>query len=461
LGNRSLWYDEAWSASLALLGVGKSLASTFNGRFYPPLHQVFLTFWVPLFGSSEISLRLLSALFGALSIPLVYLLGKGLHGRYTGLVAALLLGLSAFNIEFSREARGYSLFVFLATGSFLFFHRLLTRPHNGGRTRWTDLVPYLACTVLLPYCHLYGFLVVLAECLAFAIWRNRAFSLRAWGRSLAFMLLVWIPLAPPLFLQARIVGEGFWIVRREFWSALGSTLAYFGNGSGTLAGFLAALGLLGLLSLPVSEALLLLLWLGCLTAVPILVSLFATPIYFEKYAVAASPGLYLAAAAGVVAFPRRRTRYVLLVALLALVLISLGRYRPLSPNEDWRAAAAYVKGNIQSEDLVLLYEAYPFDDLSRPFQYYWREPALLAQVHRVREAVSPAFARPTNPASPPPEVYSEAIGTLPRKGTAWLVLTHLSASADTSAIIRPLSATHRLVSSREFPSIRVLELEPH
>lgn len=56
-----------------------------------------------LLGPSTASLRLLSAVIGAITIPTLFIIGQRLFGRTTALVAAILLAGSHFHIHFSRS----------------------------------------------------------------------------------------------------------------------------------------------------------------------------------------------------------------------------------------------------------------------------------------------------------------------------------------------------------------------
>lgn len=457
LGDRSFWYDEAWGAALVIRGLGEGLSAALNGRFYPPLHQVLLTLWMVLLGYSETSARLLSVVPGLLSIPLIFLLGREIHSQRAGLVAAMLLAFSAFNIEFSREARGYSLFAFLTLGSFLFFLRLLrSRPDGSGQATKGDLIPYLAFSVLLPYSHLYGFFVVATQNVAFLLLRKRDFPLKSWLFCQLGLILAWSPLALPLAQQARVVTGGFWIEKRNLLSAVSSTLYLFGNNSALLTVILVTFAALGLLGLRSATTLTLFLWFAFLTVVPAGISLFATPIYLEKYALPASSAFYLLAALGLTSLPYRRIRVVLAGVLLVLTVSSLKAYQGFSPHEDWRGVATALTREATARDVILAYEAYPFDDLSRPFQYYLRGSPLLRQIHRVRESTSGRIYRPPDNISPVPETFSQALRSLPTGATVWLVLTHLPTSGTPAALTPALPPAHTLLSSREFPGIELL-----
>jgi 4-amino-4-deoxy-L-arabinose transferase-like glycosyltransferase len=62
--------------------------------------------------NEELSYRLPSALFGTLTVPLLFLLTRPLLGTATALVAAVMLSFSEWHIITSREARMYSPFLF-------------------------------------------------------------------------------------------------------------------------------------------------------------------------------------------------------------------------------------------------------------------------------------------------------------------------------------------------------------
>lgn len=72
-------------------------------------HPTMFYFWQALsmafFGRNEVGLRMLSALAGTLSIPLLYLLMRYGYGRMAGMVSAFLLAVSHLHIHYSRLAQ--------------------------------------------------------------------------------------------------------------------------------------------------------------------------------------------------------------------------------------------------------------------------------------------------------------------------------------------------------------------
>jgi 4-amino-4-deoxy-L-arabinose transferase-like glycosyltransferase len=114
LGEKSLWYDEVITLEDALLPYS----------FWKKSHMLYflmVRFFLH-FGHSEFWLRLASALFGILGIPMIYLVGREIFDdKRVGLLSALVIALSLHHLRFSQEARYYpALFFFSALALYLF-----------------------------------------------------------------------------------------------------------------------------------------------------------------------------------------------------------------------------------------------------------------------------------------------------------------------------------------------------
>jgi mannosyltransferase len=123
LGVQSLWSDEAFTWTIASKPFGAAMAQVAGTESTPPLYYALAWVWEHLFGSSEVALRSLPALFGVAAVGVVYAIGAELAGRRVGLAAALLAATSPLLVWYSQEARAYSLLVLLAALSFLFLVR--------------------------------------------------------------------------------------------------------------------------------------------------------------------------------------------------------------------------------------------------------------------------------------------------------------------------------------------------
>ena len=129
LGSKGLWLDEAFSVWLGEQTIPRLLEWILKVDQHPPLYYSLLNIWIHLTGnSSPDNVRLLSAIFGTLTIPVIYLIGKRLSGDTMGLAAALILALSPFHVRFAQETRMYTLLTLNASLAIYALSRLLTDP---------------------------------------------------------------------------------------------------------------------------------------------------------------------------------------------------------------------------------------------------------------------------------------------------------------------------------------------
>ena len=139
LGTKGMWLDETFSVWLANQSIPDMLQWIVKIDQHPPLYYLLLHYWIELHGDMPYDVRLLSAIFGAVTIPVIYLIGKRLSGVVVGLAAAVFLALSPFNIYFAQETRMYTLLTFNAAMAIYALVRLLTDPRSirpiGGQFR--------------------------------------------------------------------------------------------------------------------------------------------------------------------------------------------------------------------------------------------------------------------------------------------------------------------------------------
>ena len=87
LGLQSYHHDEVITAARVLPGsFVHMLHEVHRSESTPPLYYMVAWAWSKFFGVSEVGLRSLSALFGALTIPIAFLIGRELAGRRAGLL---------------------------------------------------------------------------------------------------------------------------------------------------------------------------------------------------------------------------------------------------------------------------------------------------------------------------------------------------------------------------------------
>ncbi len=124
---QSIWLDEiytmkitnpSWSLSELILEVDKK-------EGFPYIYFITLNIMHSVFGYTPIVARSFSAIFGILSVLMIYKFGKLLFNKNVGLVVAILTTFSEFCIFTSQDARPYSFYFFSIILSFYFLVKFL------------------------------------------------------------------------------------------------------------------------------------------------------------------------------------------------------------------------------------------------------------------------------------------------------------------------------------------------
>lgn len=193
-----LWLDETWTGAIAAThGWGAFWRQVYldvNG----PLYYLVMHLWQGLFGLSDTSLRLPSALFGAAAPLLIAFSGvKGLSRparlTWAALVAAWIPG-----IWFSGDARCYALLLLLTTAQTLAFVRLLRAPDTRRALVWCVLAALAVLT------HYHAAILAGLQGLAYlAVARGKA--IRTWPAALVLVpVAAWLAFhAPRILLFAQ------------------------------------------------------------------------------------------------------------------------------------------------------------------------------------------------------------------------------------------------------------------
>ncbi|MEA3335199.1 MAG: glycosyltransferase family 39 protein [Chloroflexota bacterium] len=208
IGNQSLWADEGNSVALALRSISEISANA-AADIHPPLYYWFLHFWVRIFGTSEIAVRSLSAVWGIFLVWLVYQIGSRLHDRRTGLIAAFLAAINPFLIYYSQEARMYSMLAALAALLFyglvrFILHESIVLPADGTGKTISFSAPATAVILVASIAGLYTHytfpILILTATLLYLLWvydsRRRGFvsiRLLQWGLLLIVMGFFYLP----------------------------------------------------------------------------------------------------------------------------------------------------------------------------------------------------------------------------------------------------------------------------
>jgi mannosyltransferase len=137
LGHQSLWADEV-GTWVNVLNHNSSIAHfAFHANNAPPLYFWALYPVLQILGSGEFALRILSAVCGVLSVPVLWMVARRFFPKGAAAeLAAFLLALNPLHIWFSQEARPYAFFVLLFLATCLQFLHAMDKPDRLWRWFW-------------------------------------------------------------------------------------------------------------------------------------------------------------------------------------------------------------------------------------------------------------------------------------------------------------------------------------
>jgi len=139
---------------------GELVSKGFFVDGHPGGIQVWLFYWMKLFGSSEASVRLPFVLSGVAAVAMAFLLARRWFNKATGFYTASLIALLQFPVLFSQIARPYSpgllftLWMCLAWTRVVFPLKTKTK-----LIQLTDILIYAFTFALAMYTHYFSFLV--------------------------------------------------------------------------------------------------------------------------------------------------------------------------------------------------------------------------------------------------------------------------------------------------------------
>jgi mannosyltransferase len=391
LGTESIWLDEAASINCSSKDANSIIESAGPTQNHPPFYFLILHFWMGLLGTSEVATRSLSAVFGIISILLLYQVGITLFNRRVGLIGSFLSAISYYHIYYSQETRSYSLLLLLSLLSYLFFIKILKKEKN-----WYYPCYFLA-NVLLGYTHLYGLFIIASQVFFFLLFWSKYRQQRV--KLLSMVVTTIIALSPLVLLLGRSVAKisesGFWIKEPMIIDVLSTLQRFAGSGAGrTLLLFsFTLLALFGFFSIrklegkwagknpleslkgltwnvrfeSIEEELLLIIWLSFSVVIPFIESKFMTPIYLTRYMTGASPAFYLLVARGMGKINMKRVFYPILIFIIVLSSLGLYQYYTNDIKNQWREVATFIETNSKDSDVIVFCAPY----VQNPFDYYY------------------------------------------------------------------------------------------
>jgi mannosyltransferase len=459
LAAKSFWFDEGVSVAIARLDWYNFARILWRREANMSLYYLLLHYWL-YFGSSEYFVRTLSVLFAIASVPATYLLGRRLFDSRVGLTAAALVAVNAYHVQYSQEARSYSLMVLLCVLSSLYFLKCLDEP--SGRNR----ALYVVSSVLAVYAQFFSGLLLIAHwiSLTFLDREQSVAQIRRTRNDWRWIALLVSPAV--VFVATTGTGPLRWVQRpgpKDLWVF---ALHLAGNGGPLLLGACVAACLTALLPglhrvrrVPWESwrYRFLVLWL----VFPVLLILglsLVKPFFVPRYFIFCLPALLLLVACGVARLGR--SWLMVPTALFFLVLSfrgSMGYYKQDLDirRDDWRAATSYLLTHAEPGDGLLFHV--PMGRM--PFEFYRSvlDPAPTAAAvlypHHGDHLTFLDFVEKPN--------HAELERLLPNYSRAWLVLTYAETQSglpDSRSVelSKLLEKTYPTVERRDFPGIEIL-----
>jgi len=167
LDAQCLTWDEQFTKNLAVTNASYIIAFTFTRDPNPPLYYFAAKLSGMFFGEfSTYALRFPAAIFGALSVPVVYLIGKEYRNEILGLMMAFTATVSYQMIFYGQFARAYTLvFLLFAVATYAYL-----KIHSVENRKWWYLLFVVSATAAL-WSHAYAFVPVGLLCL-YLLWKD-------------------------------------------------------------------------------------------------------------------------------------------------------------------------------------------------------------------------------------------------------------------------------------------------
>jgi mannosyltransferase len=391
------WLDEVTTVNRSSLPFWSMVADSLANHHLPSYFAIAAVFGH--YGTNEFVLRLPSAVFGAASCGVLFLIGRTLGGWRAGLVAGLLLALSPLQVQYGQEARSYTFVILMMAIGFLGLVELARDPRGASlpfRSPGARFAPWAIYTIgtvgALNVLSTAFFWLISANLAAVAILMDRTIDrgrfLKRWLAAQLIVLVFTLPWfgAMDVFTDGQMTNATNWvpgITLHSFVSVLSSLylmrISRLINfhlfpaaipGFGALVIVLAILGLARLRSWrsegPSSEtgqarSRTLVLALGIVTIVPplaILLISIVKPLWMPRYLLWSSVPFLVFVGLGINQLPRRwQTGAAIVMVLLAT--INLAPYYRAETKPRWDLAATNLVKLMQPGDIVLVPDGLP------------------------------------------------------------------------------------------------------
>jgi mannosyltransferase len=366
LSEKSLWLDEASTLAMS----NQSLINIWNTGYLdnnPPLFH-YLTNVMLVFGQSEFVLRFLPAVFGIVTIVVVYLIGKEFKDENTGLIAAALVAFSPFCLNYAQEAYSYAMVLLVASLMFLFYLKAIK---TNERNNW---LLFGVCSALAFWTHFYlaiAIIVIYVYTVILIIASNRE-----WIKGFVYAVITTAILSSPIVYMAvyRLTSLTNAPVTYGVLGLplIGETIYRFAGFNWFIAWIYLALLVVGVGYLFLKDKKMCLFsMLFIIFPIVISVLLSAKMTMNPRYLIFLLPIIFVTIAYSYQFFAKlitdKRLIYVALIGIVVINAIPIQSYYTQLRAEDWRGYSTQLSGLTNNGDIVVVMPGY----MSQPFNYYY------------------------------------------------------------------------------------------
>jgi len=178
-----------------------------TGDTHPPAIQVFLYYWVKLFGTAEWVVKLPFTLFGLLSVGLIYLIAKKWYNETVGLISAAFLASIQYMVIYSQTERPYISGLFFSLAMVYFLTQLIQNPE---KNFYKNSAFYILFASLCAYNHHFSLLFVAITGLTGLFLIQRKYMVK-YLINAAIIMILYIPNIPIVLHQMKLGGVEEWL----------------------------------------------------------------------------------------------------------------------------------------------------------------------------------------------------------------------------------------------------------
>jgi mannosyltransferase len=372
--NQGLWLDEAAQVLLSNRSITDIIFNS-SVDVHPPLSYILMHFWM-IANTSDVWLRMLSVLFGVLTIWTIFILASKLIDKKVGLLSAFLLSISPFHIYYSQEVRMYSEAIFFAVVSMYYFF-LSTKKNN-----LLHSIIYILATTVLIYTHYAGFLLLFTQIIYHLFFR---LGMRSLLKKMLVVILLWLPWLPQFVLQLsrNINADNYlpgWgeilkvplvkVIPLIFFKfsfgrvSFDNKLLYFSIASLIL--FIFGLILyLGIKAAKTTDSKLVIFWLLIPIIIAVIVS-FVIPFDQPHRLIFVLPSYCILLSMGISKMKRFQKLSLFVLTLISFLGLGMYYFIPKYWREDWKGAANFISTKSTQNSLSVFAWPKPFP----PFEWY-------------------------------------------------------------------------------------------